>query len=98
MVVPKGRPKPRPLKQVEHPAAALKSASDFGDLDNSSTNNKTPNPQQIKLPKLKPSKLKSEVAKVKEVLKNSQDTVRKAQEGMRGGEKSEGKCKGARCA
>lgn len=79
-VQPKGRPKLRPLKQVEHPVEASKPASDFGDSDGSSTNNKTPNLQQLKPPKLKPSKPKSEVVKVKEVLKNSQDAVRKAQE------------------
>ena len=74
------QPKLRPLKQVEPPAAGSKPASDFGDSDDSGTNNKTPKHQQLKLPKLKPSKPKSKVAKAKEVLKNSQDTIRKAQE------------------
>ena len=76
----KGRPNPRPLKQVEPHAAASKPASDFGDSDDSGTHNKTLKPQQFKLPKLKPSKPKSQVVKVKELLKNSQDTIRKAQE------------------
>ena len=86
-VQPKGRPKLRPLNQVEHPVAtpthvraALKPASESNDSNNSHTNNSTPNPQQLKLPKPKPSKLKSEVAKAKEVLENSQDTVKKSQE------------------
>ena len=86
-VQPKGRPKLRPLNQVEPPAAtpmhvwaALKPASDSGDSNNSHTNDSTPNPQQFKPLKPKPFKPKSEVAKAKEVLKNSQDTVKKAQE------------------
>ena len=77
-VQPKGRLKLRPLNQVEPPAAtpthvraALKSASDYGNSNNSHTNDSTPNPQQFKPLKPKPSKLKSEVAKAKEVLKNS---------------------------
>ena len=65
----KGRPNPRPLKQVEPHAAASKPASDFGDSDDSGTHNKTLKPQQFKLPKLKPSKPKSQVVKVKELLK-----------------------------
>ena len=35
---------------------------------------------QLKLPKLKPSKLKIKVVKAKQVLKNTQDTIRKALE------------------
>ena len=83
-VQPKGRPKPRPLNQVEPPAAtpthvraASKPASDSGDSNNSHTNDSTPNPQQFKPLKPKPSKPKSEVAKAKEVLMNSQDTIKK---------------------
>ena len=62
-VWPKGRPKLRPLNQVELPAATLthvraasKPASDSDDSNNSHTNHSTPNPQQIKPPKPKPSK------------------------------------------
>ena len=86
-VQPKGRPKLRPLNQVELPAAtsthvraASKPASDSDNSNNSHTDNSTPNPQQLKPRKPKPPKPKSEVAKVKEVLKNSQDTIKKAQE------------------
>ena len=40
-VQPKDRSKPRPLKQVEPPVAASKPTLDFGDSNNSGTNNKT---------------------------------------------------------
>ena len=81
------RPKPRQLKQAKHHVqapvhvkAASKAASELNKTDRSDANDKLP---QCKLHKLKPSQPKSEVVKVKEELKETQEVVRKSLEGQK---------------
>ena len=71
-VTASGRPRPRPLKQAEPPVpapthvkAASKAASELNTTDELDANDE---PLQYKLPKLKLSQPKSEVAEMMEAL------------------------------